>query len=46
MSLCDRFVIGKPPGGSHAWTLDDKAVTPEEFTTHSFAQIRDYLGAA
>ncbi len=45
-SICDSVVFGKPSTGLEAWTLDDKAITPEEFLAHSYDQIRQKLDAA
>lgn len=44
-SLCDAVVFGKPSAGAEGWTLDDKAITPEEFLVHSYDEIRQMLDA-
>jgi hypothetical protein len=44
-SLCDSVVFGRPSAGQAGWTLDDKAVTPEEFLAHGYDEIRRKLDA-
>jgi capsule biosynthesis phosphatase len=38
--IWDEIVFGKPPTGSMGLVIDDKAVTPEEFLTHDYEQIK------
>lgn len=39
----DEIVFGKPPTGAAGLVLDDKAVTPEEFLSHDYEQIKKLI---
>ena len=39
----DEIVFGKPPTGPTGLVLDDKAVTPEEFLSHDYEQIKKLI---
>jgi len=41
--IWDKVFFGKPPTGSMGLVLDDKAVTPEEFLTHDYEQIKKLI---
>lgn len=43
LGFSKEIVFGKPPTGSTGLVGDDKAVTPEEFLSHDYEQIKTLI---